>query len=97
MNITPLRGLNLRGTHAPANVPVEVDDKLGKELIDLGVARRTPPDKVAAPSPAKQDEPRQSSEGATAGPVVETAAAAPAPETATAPAAVPAKPKKLKA
>jgi hypothetical protein len=42
MKIVPTRGLNVgSGTapvHAPAGVPVEVSDKLGKELIGLGVA-----------------------------------------------------------
>lgn len=72
MRITPLRGLSINNVHAPAGVPVDVDDRLGAELIGYGVAVRAP-DVPAATKPAPEEKPS---------PVIETAEAAPAPENA---------------
>lgn len=54
MRIIPKRGLNIgTGTapvHAPAGLPVEVPDALGRELISFDVAILAPP-----PAPAVQN------------------------------------------
>jgi hypothetical protein len=73
MKIIPLRGLSIDGQHAPSGVPVETSDAKGKELIELGVARKAPPE---PPAPAVE---------APAAPVVETAAIIPPAEHAAPP------------
>ena len=59
MFIIPLNGLSINNVHAPANIPVEVSEEMGRLLISEGVARigkepvRVATDPKPEPEPAK--------------------------------------------